>query len=84
MHQQQAQLIIRIDQEFKKQAQESAKKLGLSLSSLVKVLLKKAIKAKKIILTEDKFDTLLIEACQEKEISSRLEKLAMKTVKKYS
>jgi len=83
MSQQQSQLIIRIDQEFKEQAQEFSKNLGLSLSGLVKVLLKNVVKTKEVILKEGNFDNLLLEICKDKEISSKLETLADKVTKKY-
>lgn len=36
-------ILIRIDQEFKKKVQEKAKKLGLSTSAFIRMLLKKEV-----------------------------------------
>ncbi|MCK5357216.1 MAG: type II toxin-antitoxin system RelB/DinJ family antitoxin, partial [Elusimicrobiales bacterium] len=83
---QQAQLTIRIDQKLKKQAQDTAKNFGLPLSSLIKTFLTNVVKTKKFAINEhsdEYFDSIIMDACRDKQITSKLEKLAGAVIKKY-
>lgn len=82
---QQAQLTIRIDQKLKKQAQNTAENFGLPLSSLIKAFLTNVVKTKKFALNEcsdEYFDSIIMESCRDKQITSKLEKLAGAVIKK--
>lgn len=85
-NQQTAQLVIRINQELKKDAQNVAENFGLSLSSLIKAFLTNVIKVKKLSLnneSDEYFDSIIMEACRDKKVASKLEKLASAIIKKY-
>ncbi|MEA3463691.1 MAG: type II toxin-antitoxin system RelB/DinJ family antitoxin [Patescibacteria group bacterium] len=83
---QQAQLTIRIDQKLKKQAQDTAENFGLPLSSLIKAFLTNVVKTKKFALnkcSDEYFDSIIMESCHDKKITSKLEKLADAVIKKF-
>ncbi|MBU1160555.1 MAG: DUF6364 family protein [Patescibacteria group bacterium] len=82
---QQTQLTIRIDQTLKEQAQNLAQHFGLSLSSLIKAFLTNTIQTKTLSLAQDNknFDAIIMQACQDKKVASKLEKLVDTVIKKY-
>ncbi len=83
----QTQLIIRIENNLKKEAQAVAQNFGLPLSALIKAFLANVVQTKKIIWQEnndDYLDVIIMSACRDKKIASRLEKLASLALKKYS
>lgn len=83
----QTQLIIRIENNLKKEARIVAQNFGLPLSALIKAFLANIVETKKIILKEnndDYLDAIIMAACRDKKIAARLEKLAGLALKKYS
>lgn len=82
----QTQLIIRIENGLKKEAQTVAENFGLPLSALIKAFLTNVVRTKKIIWqdnNDDYLDAIIMSACRDKKIASRLEKLASLALKKY-
>lgn len=83
----QTQLIIRIENNLKKEAQAVAENFGLPLSALIKAFLANVVQTKKITLqahNDDYLDVIIMSACRDKKIASRLEKLASLAIKKYA
>ena len=83
----QTQLIIRIENNLKKEAQVVAQNFGLPLSALIKAFLTSVVKNKKITLqdnNDDYLDAIIMSALRDKKIANRLEKLANLVLKKYS
>ncbi|MDO8668476.1 MAG: type II toxin-antitoxin system RelB/DinJ family antitoxin [bacterium] len=83
----QTQLTIRIENNLKKEAQAVAENFGLPLSALIKAFLANVVQTKKITLQEhndDYLDVIIMSACRDKKIASRLEKLASLAIKKYA
>lgn len=83
----QTQLIIRIENNLKKEAQAVAENFGLPLSALIKAFLTNVVQTKKITLqahNDDYLDVIIMSACRDKKIASRLEKLASLAIKKYA
>lgn len=57
---------IKIDEKTKKEAQQIAKELGVSLSSVIKAYLKQLVRTKKIILTTEEEPTeFMLDALKE-------------------
>lgn len=83
----QTQLIIRIENNLKKEAQAVAENFGLPLSALIKAFLANVVQTKKITLqahNDDYLDVIIMSACRDKKIASRLEELASLAIKKYA